>query len=58
MRVAVTGATGNLGTSVLAALRADPAIKEIVGVARRRPRAEFDKVKQTALEQRKKAGVA
>jgi nucleoside-diphosphate-sugar epimerase len=45
MRVAVTGATGNLGTSVLEALGADPAIKEIVGVARRRPRAERDKVR-------------
>src|SRR3978361_2129870 len=45
MRVAVTGASGNLGTSVLAALRADPAIKEIVGVARRAPSAERDKVR-------------
>jgi uncharacterized protein YbjT (DUF2867 family) len=31
MRVVVTGATGNVGTSVLAALSADPAIDEIVG---------------------------
>jgi nucleoside-diphosphate-sugar epimerase len=37
MRVAVVGATGNAGTSVLRALSADPAIDEIVGIARRRP---------------------
>lgn len=37
MRVAVTGATGNLGTSVLAALREEPAVEEIIGIARRRP---------------------
>jgi UDP-glucose 4-epimerase len=50
MRVAVTGASGNLGTSVLAALRADPAIKEIVGVARRRPSAELDKVRWVSAD--------
>jgi UDP-glucose 4-epimerase len=37
MRVVVTGASGNVGTSVLAALGADPAVREIVGVARRVP---------------------
>jgi nucleoside-diphosphate-sugar epimerase len=37
MRVVVVGATGNIGTSVVQALGADPAIDEIVGVARRRP---------------------
>ena len=35
MRVAVTGATGNVGTSVLAALAGDPAVTSIVGIARR-----------------------
>jgi nucleoside-diphosphate-sugar epimerase len=45
MRVAVTGATGNLGTSVLAALREEPAITEIVGIARRRPSCQLDKVR-------------
>ncbi len=37
MRVLVTGATGNLGTSVVAALAADPSVDEIVGLARRIP---------------------
>jgi nucleoside-diphosphate-sugar epimerase len=37
MRVVVTGATGNVGTSVLHALAADPAVDEIVGLSRRRP---------------------
>jgi nucleoside-diphosphate-sugar epimerase len=37
MRVVVTGATGNVGTSVLHALAQDPSIEEIVGLARRRP---------------------
>lgn len=38
MRIVVTGATGNAGTSVLEALAAEPAVDEIVGVARRVPR--------------------
>ena len=37
MRVVVTGATGNVGTSLLRRLAADPAVDEIVGVARRLP---------------------
>ncbi len=37
MRVVVTGATGNVGTSVLAALGRDPHVTEIVGLARRVP---------------------
>jgi UDP-glucose 4-epimerase len=40
-RVVVTGATGNVGTSVLRALSADPSIGEIVGVARRLPQIGF-----------------
>jgi UDP-glucose 4-epimerase len=38
MRIVVTGATGNVGTSVVQALTADPAVEEIVGLARRVPR--------------------
>jgi UDP-glucose 4-epimerase len=37
MRIVVTGATGNVGTSVVAALARDPRVEEIVGIARRRP---------------------
>ncbi|MEU8775609.1 NAD-dependent epimerase/dehydratase family protein [Streptomyces sp. NPDC048606] len=37
MRVVVTGATGNAGTSVIGALALDPAISRITGAARRLP---------------------
>lgn len=37
MRVVVTGATGNAGTSLLELLAGDPRVEEIVGIARRRP---------------------
>ena len=37
MRVVVTGATGNVGTSVVRALAADDQVTEIVGIARRPP---------------------
>lgn len=42
-RIVVVGATGNVGTSLVAALRADDTVDEIVGVARRRPRADAAK---------------
>ncbi len=42
MRVIVVGATGNLGTSVLRSLAAEPAVKSVVGVSRRPPGAAFD----------------
>ncbi|WP_249125004.1 NAD-dependent epimerase/dehydratase family protein [Saccharopolyspora erythraea] len=37
MRVVVVGATGNIGTSVVEALGADPAVSGIVAMARREP---------------------
>jgi nucleoside-diphosphate-sugar epimerase len=37
MRVVVTGATGNVGTSVLRALAADPHVDQVVALARRPP---------------------
>jgi UDP-glucose 4-epimerase len=38
MKIVVTGASGNVGTSVLGALSQDERVGEIVGIARRRPR--------------------
>jgi UDP-glucose 4-epimerase len=38
MRIVVTGATGNVGTSVVSALAADSRVREIIGLARRLPR--------------------
>jgi nucleoside-diphosphate-sugar epimerase len=40
MRVVVTGATGNVGTSLIDALASDRRVEQIVGLARRRPRME------------------
>ena len=37
MRIVITGATGNVGTSVVRALGEDERVREIVGVARRPP---------------------
>jgi UDP-glucose 4-epimerase len=45
MRVVVTGASGNVGTSVLEALGREDRVKEIVGIARRVPEIEMPKVK-------------
>jgi UDP-glucose 4-epimerase len=45
MRVAITGATGNVGTSVIEILARDPRVHEIVGISRRLPRASFDKTR-------------
>jgi nucleoside-diphosphate-sugar epimerase len=50
MKVVVTGATGNVGTSVVEALAADPAITEIVGIARRPPRWEPPKTRWLPLD--------
>jgi UDP-glucose 4-epimerase len=41
MRIAIIGATGNVGTALVAALAADPAVDEIVGIARRPPAPDF-----------------
>ena len=37
MKIVVTGATGNVGTSVVRALAGDDRVTEIVGIARRPP---------------------
>jgi len=50
MRVVVTGASGNVGTSVLAALGREPQVKEIVGLARRLPEVSYPKVEWRAAD--------
>lgn len=40
MRIAIVGATGNLGTALLRRLQGESSVEEIVGVARRAPRPE------------------
>jgi UDP-glucose 4-epimerase len=50
MRIVVTGATGNVGTSVLEALAAVDEVDEIVGLARRRPSRGFDKTTFVAAD--------
>jgi nucleoside-diphosphate-sugar epimerase len=44
MKVVVTGATGNVGSAVVAALAARPEVQSITGIARRRPAIEVPKV--------------
>jgi UDP-glucose 4-epimerase len=43
MRVAITGASGNVGTSLLQSLATDQAVESVIGIARRRPATEFPK---------------
>jgi UDP-glucose 4-epimerase len=50
MRVVVLGATGNVGTSVVSALAADPSVTSILGVARRLPGWHPDKTTWKALD--------
>ena len=50
MRVVITGATGNAGTSLIEALIADPEVESIVGIARRRPEVEWPKVEWVAAD--------
>ena len=44
MRVAVTGASGNVGTSVVAALEREPQVDSVLGLARRTPQWAESKV--------------
>ncbi len=50
MRIAVVGATGNVGTSILRALVADPNVEFVRGIARRLPRLEFAKTEFRAAD--------
>jgi UDP-glucose 4-epimerase len=44
MRVVILGASGNAGTSVLEALAREDRVTEVIGAARRLPKARFEKV--------------
>ena len=50
MRIVITGATGNVGTSVVARLAADRAVESILGLARRVPRIRAEKTQWQACD--------
>jgi nucleoside-diphosphate-sugar epimerase len=50
MRVVVTGASGNVGTSLLSALAEDDEVTSVLGLARRVPAARFAKVDWSAAD--------
>jgi nucleoside-diphosphate-sugar epimerase len=50
VRVVVTGATGNVGTSVLHALAGDSAVESIVGLARRVPAMSFPRTEWVSAD--------
>jgi UDP-glucose 4-epimerase len=50
MRIVVVGASGNVGTSTLAALANDPQVESIVGVSRRVPARRFPKTEWVAAD--------
>ena len=50
MKIVVTGATGNVGTSLVRALSRDERVTEIVGVARRRPAWAVDRTEWVAAD--------
>jgi nucleoside-diphosphate-sugar epimerase len=50
MRVVVTGASGNVGTSLLKALAIDPAVTSVLGLARRRPELQLPKTTWAAAD--------
>jgi nucleoside-diphosphate-sugar epimerase len=50
MRVAIVGATGNIGTSIIRALEDEPRVESVLGLARRTPREQFPKVEWAAAD--------
>jgi nucleoside-diphosphate-sugar epimerase len=50
MRIVIVGATGNVGTSTLRALAADPAVTSLLGLARRTPDWKVDRTEWAAAD--------
>jgi UDP-glucose 4-epimerase len=50
MRIVVTGATGNIGTSVLPALASEPTVDSVLGLARRLPQRSWPKADFAAVD--------
>jgi UDP-glucose 4-epimerase len=50
MRIVIVGATGNVGTSLLAALVHEPAVEEIVAIARRPAELDDERVRMVAAD--------
>lgn len=50
MRVVITGATGNVGTSVLRSLEKEDRVESILGIARRRPGLRLPKVEWAEVD--------
>jgi UDP-glucose 4-epimerase len=50
MKVVITGATGNVGTSLLEALADEPRVEEIVAIARRAPARSFPRTRFVAAD--------
>lgn len=50
MRIVVTGATGNVGTSLLEALAGDDTVESVLGLARRLPAATYPKTEFAAAD--------
>jgi UDP-glucose 4-epimerase len=50
VRVVVTGATGNVGTSVLRSFADEPAVDSVAGIARRRPQLELSKTEWVSAD--------
>jgi nucleoside-diphosphate-sugar epimerase len=50
VRVVVTGASGNVGTSLLRSLATEPAVDSVLGICRRVPKLDFPKVEWRAAD--------
>ncbi|MFF0433901.1 NAD-dependent epimerase/dehydratase family protein [Streptomyces sp. NPDC004327] len=50
LRVVVTGATGNVGTSLLRALEREPRVTSVLGLARRRPRLALERTEWAEVD--------